>query len=1028
MDDLDSLKKVYTTYAGDAPVITAQQAYPVLQQSGLPQDVLIKIWNSVDVMLKKQLDFNGFVQVMKAVKAQQMQQRSPGQTSQQFIPVQKTGSSVNSYYQPSITDGSLSMGMSNQQQSQSNVGPFQLSDADLQQFTTVFKSIDTMQSGSISNQECAQCYMKSNLGQDILSQVWKLLTTSSLVPTTPGRISKAQFIIGMSLIKSVLQGSTLPQQIPQSLVMKVTSSGQQQSSMMSHQSNTSPSYNQSYTSMHTSPSQGISNLSNQFGAAGDMDSKRQSIFSVPHQPIQPQMTGGSMYGGNYNSSTLDRNMQNSQAMAQSVERLQKNVQQRTDEIASLQNNSQMLNNEVAELQAKQQKLQQDLGGLDSQKKELEQKVMLIKQQRDQEVNNVREMSSKFAATQQQIEELSRRISQESGELEQIQQKSIEGRQWIEKQNQDLQMLNQQYQSIQHEKEALLLQFNADRTQAMRLVEEKQQTEQSIAQIQQQIASIQLERQHQQSEIQNLSNNMDNLRNQKSQLEQNLKDMQNANQPEFTSLNWDNRSVKSVKTEPTAQTSLFTSPVTDSGTRRLSSTSVQLQLSQKNDTTKSAVAEQDFFSDLGFGSTQPMPVKQQQQAAKQAVIASSSGTSNYDSPSDAFDDDFFKAAATSPQEQQKAVLDQQLEKQLASTQVASSPDNVQQPVKSGELSSFDKKFPSIDDFEKDFAKKHESEHAKESQTVDQQQQQQQKEPNPFDEFEKEFASLGQDGGAGVVVQSDQDDFEADSSPFAQVLQQSSPQKQMDDGLDFFGVVSQPQQPASTATQQQSPSNSKKPATDSSSPDPFGDDFFSQAAENPFVSPTASTKVPAPASNFDQTDDFNSLFTANNLADNPFSSSNAAASITSSPSVKNPTDKVSNVVSAQSQPSAEIIADTSFFDAVANDESGDRDAGDKAVDSESSPDASKVQEVTSMGFSEEQATTALAAANGNVQQALNILLDQGSAPAEDTADQAQKQQSSHQRQGSQMSSKSSKKGESKSGSGKKKGLFGLLKSTN
>ncbi|KAI3635056.1 hypothetical protein MIR68_006622 [Amoeboaphelidium protococcarum] len=1026
MDDLDSLKKVYKTYAGDAPVITAQQAYPVLQQSGLAQEVLMKIWNSVDVMLKKQLDFNGFVQVMKAVKAQQMQQRSPGQNSQQFIPVQKTGGSVNSYYQPSNTDGSLSMGMSNQQWSQSNVGSFQLSDADLQQFATVFNNIDTMQSGSISNQECAQCYMKSNLGQDILSQVWKLLTTSSMLPTTPGRISKAQFIIGMSLIKSVLQGSPLPPQIPQSLLLKVTSSGHQQPSMMSQQSNTSPSYNQSYTSMHTSPSQGMSNLSNQFGVTGDMDSKRQSLFSVPHQPIQPQMTGGSMYGGNYNSSTLDRNMQNSQAMAQSVDRLQKNVQQRTDEIASLQSNSQMLNNEVAELQAKQQKLLQDLGGLDSQKKELEQKVMLIKQQRDQEVNNVREMSSKFAATQQQIEDLNRRISQESGELEQIQQKSIEGRQWIEKQSQDLQMLNQQYQSIQQEKEALLLQFNADRTQAMRLIEEKQQMEQLITQIQQQIASIQLERQNQNAEIQNLSNNVDSMRNQKSQLEQNVRDLQNAKQPDIASLNWDNRSIKSVKTEPAAQTSLFTSPVTDSGTRRLSSTSVQLQPSSKNDKTKSAVAEQDFFSDLGFGSTQPMPVKQQQQAVKQAVIASSSGTSNYDSPSDAFDDDFFKAAATSPQEHQKDDINQQLEKQSPSIEDASPPDNVQQPVKSGELSSFDKKFPSIDDFEKDFAKKHESEHVKEPQTIDQQQQQQQKEPNPFDEFEKEFASLGQDGGAGVVLQSDQDDFEADSSPFAQVLQQQYPQKEMDDGLDFFGVVSQPQQPVSAATQQQSP-NSKKPATDQSSPDPFGDDFFSQAAENPFVSPTASTKVPVPTFNSNQTDDFNSLFTASNQADNPFQSSGEAASITSSPSGKNPTDKVSTVLSASGQPSVEIVADTSFFDAVA-DESGDRDVGEKAVNSNSSSDAAKVQEVTSMGFSEEQATTALAAANGNVQQALNILLDQGSSIAEDTADQAQKQQSSHQRQSSQMSSKSSKKGESKSGNGKKKGLFGLLKSTN
>ncbi|KAK9479539.1 hypothetical protein V1514DRAFT_366826 [Lipomyces japonicus] len=131
-----------------------------------------------------------------------------GRNSPTPVPKQPTGSSIASFHSVSSIQRPGSVPISS-----SSAGDWLVTQAQKEQFDTIFTSVDKERKGVIGGEIAVPFFMTSKLPEDILAQIWDLSDIRN-----SGELSRDEFAVAMYLVQQKLLGKDLPVALPPQLV------------------------------------------------------------------------------------------------------------------------------------------------------------------------------------------------------------------------------------------------------------------------------------------------------------------------------------------------------------------------------------------------------------------------------------------------------------------------------------------------------------------------------------------------------------------------------------------------------------------------------------------------------------------------------------------------------------------------------------------------------------------------------------------------------------------------------------------
>ncbi|GFF82585.1 uncharacterized calcium-binding protein C800.10c [Aspergillus udagawae] len=217
-------------------VISGDIAKQIFERARLPNEILGRIWNLADTKQRGALDATEFIiamHLLTSYKAGAMRgipqtlppglyeaaaRRGPVRTSvgarpgldvppvpaipRQFTGPQRTQSPLNrSQFGTPLT-------------AQSTGGDWLITPAEKAQFDTIFGTIDTAKLGVITGDQAVGFFMKAQLPEEVLAQIWDLADIDA-----DGQLTKDEFAVAMYLVRSQRTGKEpLPQTLPPALI------------------------------------------------------------------------------------------------------------------------------------------------------------------------------------------------------------------------------------------------------------------------------------------------------------------------------------------------------------------------------------------------------------------------------------------------------------------------------------------------------------------------------------------------------------------------------------------------------------------------------------------------------------------------------------------------------------------------------------------------------------------------------------------------------------------------------------------
>ncbi|KAF4253126.1 hypothetical protein KXW98_000454 [Aspergillus fumigatus] len=211
-------------------------AKQIFERARLPNEILGRIWNLADTKQRGALDATEFIiamHLLTSYKSGAMRgipqtlppglyeaaaRRGPVRTSvgsrpaldvppvpaipRQFTGPQRTQSPLNrSQFGTPLT-------------AQSTGGDWLITPAEKAQFDTIFGTIDTAKLGVITGDQAVGFFMKAQLPEEVLAQIWDLADIDA-----DGQLTKDEFAVAMYLVRSQRTGKEpLPQTLPPALV------------------------------------------------------------------------------------------------------------------------------------------------------------------------------------------------------------------------------------------------------------------------------------------------------------------------------------------------------------------------------------------------------------------------------------------------------------------------------------------------------------------------------------------------------------------------------------------------------------------------------------------------------------------------------------------------------------------------------------------------------------------------------------------------------------------------------------------
>ncbi|KAJ3205225.1 hypothetical protein HDU82_005336 [Entophlyctis luteolus] len=220
--------------------VTGASSKELFLKSGLPTDILTKIWSLVDTHGTNQLNLTQFmlamliITQMKSGTLQSVPQTIPPPlmssiaTAAASISQPSNGGvapSFNSASENNPINGARSVAaVPTIDRRQSVMGKSPIGDLSSTNWTITsdekaltdkhFDELDSGRKGYLTGQDSYSFFLRSQLDQTVLAQVWDLAS----VTKSPLGLSRDEFSVAMHLIKLAMSGQALPESLPQSLV------------------------------------------------------------------------------------------------------------------------------------------------------------------------------------------------------------------------------------------------------------------------------------------------------------------------------------------------------------------------------------------------------------------------------------------------------------------------------------------------------------------------------------------------------------------------------------------------------------------------------------------------------------------------------------------------------------------------------------------------------------------------------------------------------------------------------------------
>lgn len=261
------------------------QARNIFMKAKLPTATLGQIWNLVDRFNVGKLDVSSFIIAMHLIQgllSGQIKQLPPflPENIWQSVEQQKNfqnSSTSSQLNQPDLNRQVSSSSTSSQQttviypSSGTNTvrstagGDWVATPAMVQQFESIFNSLDKSKSGKLEPDQVASFLITSKLNQQDLATIWDLADIQNT-----GIFTKLEFSIALFLVNQKLAGEKLPNIIPDSLISSLKSAQQSASSLPNSKHGSSQQQPKQSTEK---PKSSIDDLADIFGKSQPASSK-----------------------------------------------------------------------------------------------------------------------------------------------------------------------------------------------------------------------------------------------------------------------------------------------------------------------------------------------------------------------------------------------------------------------------------------------------------------------------------------------------------------------------------------------------------------------------------------------------------------------------------------------------------------------------------------------------------------------------------------------------------------------------------
>ncbi|KAL2166828.1 hypothetical protein VTG60DRAFT_2104 [Thermothelomyces hinnuleus] len=491
-------------------MLPGEAAKQIFEKSGLPNDVLGRIWMLADTEQRGALVQTEFViamHLLTSIKTGALRglpnilpaalyeaatrrapvgagiprQQSPSTTTPPMsaVPRQLSGQGPLTQMRTGSPLGRPPLGPQ-------TTGEWLISPADKARFDQLYDELDKGKRGYITGEEAVPFFSQSNLSEDILAQIWDLADINS-----EGRLSRDEFAVAMYLIRQQrTKSAPLPATLPPNLVPP---------SMRAQQARPPAAASAFEPPPRPQPPQpkpsalddlfGLDDIhppapaqvpAGTGGSAGDpfatsaspqapSSPSRPSPSTSTFKPFVPSSSFGrglatQMTGGSNSSATAKPATVEDDLLGDTEPDVSKNINNESTELANLSNQIGSLTKQVQDVQAQRTATQNELSQSSAQKKNFEQRLSQLRAMYEKEAQDVRALETQLTTSKNETKKLQAEYA----------------------------MVDASYQELQNQHRQLLSALQADQQENATLKEKIRMVNAEIAQLKPQIEKLKSE--------------------------------------------------------------------------------------------------------------------------------------------------------------------------------------------------------------------------------------------------------------------------------------------------------------------------------------------------------------------------------------------------------------------------------------------------------------------------------------------------------------------------------------------------------
>ncbi|AEO71861.1 uncharacterized protein THITE_2124731 [Thermothielavioides terrestris NRRL 8126] len=496
-------------------MLPGEAAKQIFEKSGLPNEILGRIWMLVDTEQRGALALTEFViamhlltsmktgalrglpSILPAALYEAATRRAP--VGGAGIPRQQSPTAATSPPMSAVPRQLTGQGPLPQMRTGSplgrppvgaqTTGDWLITAADKARFDQLFDELDKAKKGFITGEEAVPFFSQSNLSEDILAQIWDLADIHS-----EGRLSRDEFAVAMYLIRqqrSKRDGSVaLPATLPPNLVPPSMRAqpGRPTTAPLAAAFEPSPRPQPKPSALDdlfglddvhppapaqvavgTGGSAGGDPFATSVSPAAPSSPSRPSPSASAFKPFVPSSSFGrgltaQVTGGSNTSAPAKAAAAEDDLLGDTEPEVSKNLNNETTELANLSNQIGSLTKQVQDVQAQRTATQNELSQASIQKKNFEQRLAQLRAMYEKEAQDVRSLETQLTTSKNETKKLQAEFA----------------------------MIDASYQELQNQHRQILTALQADQQENANLKEKIKTVNAEIAQLKPQIEKLKSE--------------------------------------------------------------------------------------------------------------------------------------------------------------------------------------------------------------------------------------------------------------------------------------------------------------------------------------------------------------------------------------------------------------------------------------------------------------------------------------------------------------------------------------------------------